>query len=175
MAESAPTSARFVRPEGPVDTLMIDNYDSFTFNLVQYLEQLGTRVTTVRNDAVTLEDIEAMAPRRIIISPGPGAPRDAGISCDTIRHFAGRVPIFGVCLGLQCMYEVFGGTVTHAGEIVHGKTSEMTHDGKGVFRDIPSPFKAVRYHSLAGTKPTLPDVLEVSCRCVHGIRAVVVR
>lgn len=148
---------------------MVDNYDSFTFNLVQYLEQLGATVTTVRNDAVTLADIEALAPRRIIISPGPGAPRDAGISCEVIKRFAGRVPIFGVCLGLQCMYEVFGGTVTHAGEIVHGKTSDMSHDGKGVFAGVPSPFKAVRYHSLAGTRDTLPAALEVTCTTANGI------
>jgi anthranilate synthase/aminodeoxychorismate synthase-like glutamine amidotransferase len=118
-AAAAPSSSSAAALRGPVDTLMIDNYDSFTFNLVQYLEELGAAVTTVRNDKITVEGIEALAPRRIIVSPGPGAPRDAGVSMEAIRHFAGKVPIFGVCLGLQCIYEVFGGTVTHAGEY-HG-------------------------------------------------------
>ena len=149
-------------PSPPCDLLMIDNYDSFTFNLVQYFEELGARVTTVRNDAVTLAQLEALAPRRIVISPGPGCPADSGLSCDVIRTFAGRVPILGVCLGLQCMYEVYGGVVTHAGEIVHGKTSAITHDGAGVFAGLPSPFKAVRYHSLAGTPETLPSCLVVT-------------
>lgn len=152
-----------------VDVLMVDNYDSFTYNLVQYLEELGAVVTTVRNDQVTLEDIERLAPARIVVSPGPGAPRDAGISCEVIRRWAGRVPIFGVCLGLQCMYEVYGGTVTHAGEIMHGKTSDMHHDAQGIFAGLPSPFKAVRYHSLAGTPDTLPAELEVTCRTANGI------
>ncbi len=146
---------------------MIDNYDSFTFNLVQYLEELGAEVVTVRNDAVTLDDVRAMNPRRIIVSPGPGAPKDAGISMEVIREFGGKVPIFGVCLGLQCMYEVYGGTVTHAGEIMHGKTSDMAHDGKGIFEGLPSPFRAVRYHSLAG-ESSRARALRVLCRAWRG-------
>jgi anthranilate synthase/aminodeoxychorismate synthase-like glutamine amidotransferase len=144
-------------------------YDSFTYNIVQYLEELGASVTTLRHDAATLADIEALSPARIVISPGPGAPRDAGISCDVIRAWAGRVPILGVCLGLQCMYEVYGGTVTHAGEIMHGKQSPLEHDGRGVFAGVPSPFLAVRYHSLAGTRETLPAVLEVTATSPGGI------
>jgi anthranilate synthase/aminodeoxychorismate synthase-like glutamine amidotransferase len=153
-----------------VDTLMIDNYDSFTYNIVQYLEELGTAVTVKRNDAVTIEEIKSMNPKRIVISPGPGNPSSAGISNQVIREFKGKVPILGVCLGLQCMFEVFGGTVSHAGEVVHGKQSEMYHDGKGVFKDIPSPFLAVRYHSLAGVEETIPtDELEVTCRTKNNI------
>lgn len=136
---------------------------------MQYLEELGARVTTLRHDAVTLAEIEALAPARIIISPGPGAPRDAGISCAVVRAWAGRVPVLGVCLGLQCMFEVFGGVVAHAGEIMHGKTSPMTHDGRGVFAGVPSPFLAVRYHSLAGVRDTLPAVLEVTATSPGGI------
>ena len=150
-------------------TLMVDNYDSFTYNIVQYLEELGASVVVVRHDAATLADIEALSPARIVISPGPGAPKDAGISCDVIRAWAGRVPILGVCLGLQCMFEVFGGVVAHAGEIMHGKTSPMTHDGRGVFAGVPSPFDAVRYHSLAGVRDTLPAVLEVTCTSPGGV------
>lgn len=156
-------------PQTPGVTLVIDNYDSFTYNIVQYLEELGADVTVARNDAITLEGVEALAPVRIVISPGPGAPRDAGISSDVIRAWAGRVPIFGVCLGLQCMYEVYGGTVTHAGEIMHGKTSEMLHGGVGVFAGLPSPFLAVRYHSLAGTRDTLPPELDVTCATGNGV------
>ena len=126
-------------------------------------------MTAVRHDAITLEGIEALNPARIVISPGPGAPRDAGISCDVIRAWAGRVPILGVCLGLQCMYEVFGGTVAHAGEIMHGKQSPIENDGRGVFVGVPSPFNAVRYHSLAGTRATLPDELEVTATSPGGI------
>lgn len=117
-----------------VDVLFCDNYDSFSYNLVQYLQELGAQVTVFRNDAITIEECAALNPKRIVISPGPGAPKDAGISSALISHFGGKVPIFGVCLGLQCMYEVYGGTVTYAGEIVHGKTSVMSHDGKGCFK-----------------------------------------
>ena len=149
---------------------MIDNYDSFTYNLVAYLEELGAQVQVVRNDALTLAGIAALRPHGIVISPGPGGPRDAGISCAAIRAFGGRVPLLGVCLGLQCMYEVFGGTVSHAGEIVHGKTSEVTHDGCGLFAGLPSPLRVVRYHSLAATRETLPACLQVTatCRGVSG-------
>ena len=149
--------------------LLIDNYDSFTYNLYQYLGELGATVEVVRNDAVTLEDIEEMAPERIIISPGPGDPDDAGISKDVIRRFAGKMPILGVCLGHQCIGEVFGGVVAGAGEILHGKVSRITHDGKGVFTGLTSPIEATRYHSLAIVPDTVPDVLEVSARSEGGI------
>jgi anthranilate synthase/aminodeoxychorismate synthase-like glutamine amidotransferase len=157
----------------PIDcpglTVMIDNFDSFTYNIVQYLQELGATVRVFRNDAITLAALEALAPARIVLSPGPGAPCDAGITSDVLRAWAGRVPILGVCLGLQCMYEAFGGTVTHAGEIVHGKTSPIEHDGRGVFAGLPSPFRAVRYHSLAGTPATLPRDLRVTARTANGI------
>jgi anthranilate synthase/aminodeoxychorismate synthase-like glutamine amidotransferase len=151
---------------GGVDVLMIDNYDSFTFNLVQYVEELGARVTVVRNDALSVAEVIALRPRRVIISPGPGTPADAGISCDLIRALAGVVPVLGVCLGLQAMFEVFGGRVSEAGEVVHGKASRMAHDGEGVFKGLPSPLRAVRYHSLAGEEATLPPALLVTCRTI---------
>jgi anthranilate synthase/aminodeoxychorismate synthase-like glutamine amidotransferase len=149
--------------------LLIDNYDSFTYNLYQYLGELGAHVEVVRNDAITLEDIETMAPERIIISPGPGTPDDAGISKDVIRCFAGKMPILGVCLGHQCIGEVFGGVVEGAGEIKHGKVSSITHDGRGVFAGLPSPIEATRYHSLAIRPDTVPNVLEVSARSETGV------
>ncbi len=149
--------------------LLIDNYDSFTYNLYQYLGELGAAVEVVRNDAVTLEDIDALAPERIIISPGPGNPDDAGISKDVIRRFAGKTPILGVCLGHQCIGEVYGGVVAGAGEILHGKVSTITHDGRGVFAGLPSPIEATRYHSLAIQPGTVPDVLEVSARSESGV------
>jgi anthranilate synthase/aminodeoxychorismate synthase-like glutamine amidotransferase len=149
--------------------LLIDNYDSFTYNLYQYLGELGAEVEVVRNDAVSVEDIETMAPERIIISPGPGNPNDAGISKDVIRRFADRTPILGVCLGHQCIGEVYGGVVEGAGEILHGKVSKVTHDGRGVFAGIASPLEATRYHSLAIREDSMPDVLEVSARSEHGI------
>ncbi len=149
--------------------LLIDNYDSFTYNLYQYLGELGAQVRVVRNDAVTLEDIEEMAPERIIISPGPGNPGDAGISKDVIRRFAGKMPILGVCLGHQCIGEVFGGVVEGAGEILHGKVSRITHDGKGVFAGLRSPLEATRYHSLAIRRASVPDVLEVSAVSESGV------
>ncbi|HEX5478089.1 MAG TPA: aminodeoxychorismate/anthranilate synthase component II [Dehalococcoidia bacterium] len=149
--------------------LLIDNYDSFTYNLYQYLGELGASVHVVRNDAVTLEDIDELAPERIIISPGPGDPDDAGISKDVIRRFAGKMPILGVCLGHQCIGEVFGGVVSGAGEILHGKVSRITHDGRGVFAGLTSPIEATRYHSLAIVPDTVPDVLEVSARSEAGI------
>ena len=149
--------------------LLIDNYDSFTYNLYQYLGELGAQVEVVRNDEVTLDDIAEMAPDHIIISPGPGNPDEAGISKDVIRRFAGKVPILGVCLGHQCIGEVYGGVVEGAGEILHGKVSTITHDGKGVFAGIPSPIEATRYHSLAIRPDSMPDVLEVSARSESGI------
>jgi anthranilate synthase component 2 len=142
--------------------LLIDNYDSFTYNLFQYLSELGEEVNVVRNDKVTLKDIERMAPERIVISPGPGTPEQAGISSDVIKHFGERLPILGVCLGHQCIGQAYGGIVSHAGEIKHGKTSLIHHDDRGVFARLPNPFPAVRYHSLAVKRERLPDCLEVS-------------
>ena len=149
--------------------LLIDNYDSFTYNLYQYLCELGAEVTVVRNDVLTLEDVEAMSPQGIIISPGPGTPDKAGISNDVIRHFGPSTPTLGVCLGHQCVGSTYGGTVDRAGEIMHGKTSMIHHDGKGVFRGIPNPFEAIRYHSLAVYPQDLPDCLEVSAWTDRGI------
>ena len=149
--------------------LLIDNYDSFTYNLYQYLSELGATVEVVRNDTVTLEDIDAMAPERIVISPGPGNPDDAGISKDVIRRFAGRMPILGVCLGHQCIGEVYGGIVEGAGEILHGKVSKVTHDGKGVFAGLASPIEATRYHSLAIRPDSVPEELEVTARSESGV------
>jgi anthranilate synthase component 2 len=142
--------------------LMIDNYDSFTYNLVQYFGELGAEVTVRRNDKVTLDEMEVMHPERIVISPGPCTPNEAGISMEAIRHFAGRVPLLGVCLGHQAIGQVFGGKVVHAREIMHGKTSMIHHTGKGVFRDLESPYEATRYHSLVVDRATLPDTLEVT-------------
>jgi anthranilate synthase/aminodeoxychorismate synthase-like glutamine amidotransferase len=149
--------------------LLIDNYDSFTYNLYQYLCELGEDVEVYRNDKIGLEDIDAMAPERIVISPGPGSPKEAGISVETIRRFAGRVPLLGVCLGHQCIGEAYGAVVAGAGEIKHGKMSQISHDGKGVFAGLPNPFAAVRYHSLAIVPKTLPEVLEVSARSESGV------
>ena len=142
--------------------LMIDNYDSFTYNIVQYLGELGETVRTVRNDEITLKDIEAMAPDRICISPGPKAPKDAGISLDILREFKGKLPILGVCLGHQAIGEAFGGKVIRAKQVMHGKTSLIAHTGEGVFKDLPSPFTVIRYHSLAIERASLPDCLEVT-------------
>ena len=149
--------------------LLIDNYDSFTFNLYQYLAELGADLHVVRNDATSLEAIEAMAPERIVISPGPGTPRQAGISVEAVRRFAGVVPILGVCLGHQCIGEAFGATVDGAGEIVHGKVSEIHHDGAGVYRGLPSPFPATRYHSLAVRRDSIPPCLEVTAWTESGL------
>ncbi|MBF6600458.1 MAG: aminodeoxychorismate/anthranilate synthase component II [Dehalococcoidia bacterium] len=149
--------------------LLIDNYDSFTYNLYQYLGELGAEVAVVRNDALTLADIDAMQPQRIIISPGPGNPDDAGISKDAIRRFAGSVPILGVCLGHQCIGEVYGAVVSGAGEILHGKVSQIRHDGRGVFAGLSSPIDATRYHSLAIEPDSVPDVLEVTARSESGV------
>ncbi|HJX12986.1 MAG TPA: aminodeoxychorismate/anthranilate synthase component II [Dehalococcoidales bacterium] len=149
--------------------LLIDNYDSFTYNLYQYLGELGQEVSVVRNDRITLEEIGRIAPERIVISPGPGTPQQAGISNDVIKRFAGRLPILGVCLGHQCLGYAYGGTVTHAGELKHGKTSMIHHDSKGVFAGLPDPFSAVRYHSLAVMRDGLPDCLEVTAWTDNGI------
>ena len=149
--------------------LLIDNYDSFTYNLYQYLCELGEEVVVVRNDAATVAELEALRPDRIVISPGPSSPDKAGLSNDVLRHFAGKVPILGVCLGHQCIGYVFGAKVAGAGEIVHGKTSRIVHDGKGVFAGLPSPFEAVRYHSLAIQPGSLPEALEVSAWSESGV------
>jgi anthranilate synthase/aminodeoxychorismate synthase-like glutamine amidotransferase len=150
--------------------LLIDNYDSFTYNLYQYLCELGADVHVARNDQISLEDIEVMAPEKIIISPGPCTPKEAGVSVPAVRRFAGRIPILGVCLGHQAIGEAFGGTVAGAGEIVHGKTSRIHHDGKGVFRGLPDPFEAIRYHSLAIKKEGFPaDELEISAESDSGV------
>ena len=149
--------------------LLIDNYDSFTYNLYQYLCELGAEVEVVRNDQATLEDVELMAPEKIVISPGPCTPREAGISNDLIRHFETRVPILGVCLGHQCIGFSHGGTVDRAGEIMHGKTSIIHHDGRGLFAGLPNPFEAIRYHSLAIYRDDLPDTLEVTAWTDNGL------
>jgi anthranilate synthase component 2 len=142
--------------------LMIDNYDSFTYNLVQYLGELGADVRVYRNDKITLPEIEALHPERIVISPGPCTPSEAGVSVDTIRHFAGRVPILGVCLGHQGIGQAFGGRIVHAREIMHGKTSLIHHGDTGVFQGLPNPFEATRYHSLVIEAESLPACLEVT-------------
>jgi anthranilate synthase component 2 len=142
--------------------LMIDNYDSFTYNLVQYLGELGAEVETVRNDAIDIAGIRALAPEGVVISPGPGTPDKAGISLDVVAELGPSVPILGVCLGHQCIGQVFGGEVVRAGSLMHGKTSMMHHLGKGVFRDLPQPFEATRYHSLVVAKDSIPDCLEVT-------------
>ena len=148
--------------------LMIDNYDSFTYNLVQYLGVLGAEVEVRRNDKVTLDEIETMKPERIVISPGPGIPQSAGITISMIERFHPKVPILGVCLGHQAIGAAFGGRVLHAARIMHGKTSEISHDGKGVFRDLPDPITATRYHSLAVERESLPSCLEVSAEAEDG-------
>ncbi|USD21976.1 anthranilate synthase component II [Microbulbifer variabilis] len=142
--------------------LMIDNYDSFTWNVVQYLEELGAEVVVKRNDEITLEDIEQLAPAKIVISPGPCTPNEAGISLETIRHFAGRIPILGICLGHQSIGQVFGGRVVRAGQVMHGKTSPIVHNNLGVFHGLSNPFEATRYHSLVVEKGSLPECLEIT-------------
>jgi para-aminobenzoate synthetase component 2 len=149
--------------------LVIDNYDSFTYNLVQYLGELGEEVLVRRNDELTLTDVETDLPSRILISPGPGRPADAGMSLALIAHFAGRIPILGVCLGHQAIGEAFGGRVVRASTVVHGKASEIVHDGKSIFRDLDSPFKAGRYHSLVVERESLPACLEVSAETSDGV------
>jgi anthranilate synthase/aminodeoxychorismate synthase-like glutamine amidotransferase len=150
--------------------LLIDNYDSFTYNLYQYLSELGVDVDVVRNDEVTVEDIELREPDKIVISPGPGTPREAGVSVPTVRHFAGKTPILGVCLGHQSIGEAFGGLVSGAGEILHGKTSMISHRGEGVFRGLREPFEAIRYHSLAIQREGFPaEELEVTAESDSGV------
>jgi len=142
--------------------LVIDNYDSFTYNLVQYLGELGERLEVRRNDKVALDEIEALGPEAIVISPGPCTPKEAGISKDVVRSFSGRVPLLGVCLGHQCIGEVFGGVVDRADRLMHGKVSPIHHTGDGIFEGIDNPFEATRYHSLIVRRETLPEVLAVT-------------
>ncbi|QJQ99699.1 aminodeoxychorismate/anthranilate synthase component II [Halomonas sp. PGE1] len=141
---------------------MIDNYDSFTFNVVQYLGELGAEVATHRNDAITLEQIEAMAPSHLVISPGPCTPNEAGISLAAIRHFAGRLPILGICLGHQAIGQVYGGQVVRAPQVMHGKTSRIRHSGLGVFEGLEDPLEVTRYHSLVVDRASLPECLEIT-------------
>ncbi|CAI8891797.1 MULTISPECIES: aminodeoxychorismate/anthranilate synthase component II [Bacillus] len=148
--------------------LMIDNYDSFTFNLVQFLGELGQELIVKRNDEITISDIEQMKPDFLMISPGPCSPNEAGISMGVIKYFAGKIPIFGVCLGHQSIAQVFGGDVVRADRLMHGKTSLMYHDGNLIFADIPNPFTATRYHSLIVKKETLPECLEVTSWTEEG-------
>jgi len=152
---------------------MIDNYDSFTYNLVQYLGELGAELVIRRNDRVTLDEIREMAPEKIVISPGPCTPNEAGISLDLIRTFAAKVPILGVCLGHEAVGQAFGGRIVRAPTLMHGKTSEIAHDGKGIFRGLANPFTATRYHSLVVDRATLPGCLEVSAEAdglIMGLR-----
>ncbi len=142
--------------------LMIDNYDSFTYNLVQYLGELGEDVRVVRNDQISVSEIEALAPESLVISPGPCTPNEAGVSVEAIRRLAGKLPILGVCLGHQCIGQAFGGSIAHAREIMHGKTSPIHHTGVGVFSDLPNPFEATRYHSLVIDRTSLPACLELT-------------
>src|SRR5512147_496581 len=148
--------------------LMIDNYDSFTYNLVQYLRELGAAVEVHRNDRIRLEEIRAMRPERIVLSPGPCTPTEAGICCEVIRTFGATTPLLGVCLGHQCIGAAYGGRIIRAGRLMHGKTSPILHDGRGVFRGVPSPFEATRYHSLLIERETIPGCLTVSAQTVEG-------
>ncbi len=148
--------------------LMIDNYDSFTYNLVQYFGQLGEDVVVHRNDRITLEEMERLSPERIVISPGPCSPNEAGISVAAIRHFAGKVPLLGVCLGHQAIGAAFGGKVIRSCSLMHGKTSPIHHNGKGLFKGLPNPFEATRYHSLIVERSSLPDCLAVTAWVENG-------
>lgn len=148
--------------------LMIDNYDSFTYNLVQYFGELGEDVRVYRNDKITLEEIDKLAPRRIVVSPGPCSPDEAGISVPLIRHFSGKIPIFGVCLGHQAIGAAFGGNVVRSDYLMHGKTSMIHHDGKGLFAGLLNPFEATRYHSLVVERKSLPDCLEMTAWVKEG-------
>jgi anthranilate synthase/aminodeoxychorismate synthase-like glutamine amidotransferase len=148
--------------------VMIDNFDSFTYNLYQYLMQMGAEVRVTRNNGLSLEDLEALAPRGLVISPGPGRPEEAGITVAAIQRFSGRIPILGVCLGHQAIAIAFGGQVTAARRLMHGKTSAVTADGRELFQGIPSPFEAMRYHSLAVARASLPACLEVTAEAEDG-------
>lgn len=154
--------------------LMLDNYDSFTYNLVQYFGELGENVHVVRNDQVSVAEIAALAPDRICVSPGPCSPAEAGISIELIQHFSGKLPILGVCLGHQAIGAAFGGDIVRARQLMHGKVSSITHSGAGLFQDLPSPFVVTRYHSLAIKRDTLPDCLEITAETddkeIMGVR-----
>ncbi len=157
-----------------MNVLLVDNYDSFTYNLAQYLGELGATVAVERNDAITTDQIDARSPDAIVISPGPCTPNEAGISMEVVRRFAGQIPILGVCLGHQCIGQVFGGKIVRAPRIMHGKTSKIFHDEKGLFAGVPNPFEATRYHSLVIAPETLPAVLEVTAKTwedeIMGVR-----
>ena len=148
--------------------LMIDNFDSFTYNLVQYLGEMGQELRVARNNEITVKEIAALEPEKIIVSPGPCSPDEAGISVDVIKEFVGKIPLLGVCLGHQCIGQAFGGNIVRADRLMHGKTSPIFHDGKGVFASLPSPFDATRYHSLIIEKSTFPDCLEISAWTEEG-------
>jgi anthranilate synthase/aminodeoxychorismate synthase-like glutamine amidotransferase len=148
--------------------LVIDNYDSFTYNLVQYLGEMGADIDVRRNDTLTVADIKALAPEKILISPGPGTPDEAGVTLDVIRELGATVPIFGVCLGMQALGQAVGGKVIRADKLMHGKTSAITHTGKGVFKGLPSPLEATRYHSLIVERATLPDSVEITAESADG-------
>ena len=148
--------------------LVIDNYDSFTYNLVQYLGELGAEMRVFRNDEITVKEAVALNPEKVLVSPGPCTPKEAGISCDMIREFGPRLPVFGVCLGHQSIGEVYGGKVVRADRLMHGKTSPMIHEGRSVFKGLPSPFDATRYHSLIVERETLPDGLEITAWTAEG-------
>ena len=148
--------------------LMIDNYDSFTYNLVQYFGELGERVTVYRNDQLTLNDVDALAPSHVVISPGPCTPNEAGISVDLVREYGARIPILGVCLGHQSIAPAYGGNIVRAPTLMHGKTSMILHEGEGLFGEIPTPFQATRYHSLVVEKSSLPDCFEITARADDG-------
>ena len=154
--------------------LMIDNYDSFTYNIVQYMGELGADMLVERNDQISIEEIEALNPKKIVISPGPCTPDKAGVSVAVIKHFAGKVPLLGVCLGHQSVGAAFGGEIIKAGKLMHGKTSEVRHDGKTLFKGLPNPFTATRYHSLVLNRKTLPDCFEITAESddneIMGIR-----
>ena len=150
-----------------MSVLLIDNYDSFTYNLAQYLGELGAELVVKRNDEITLDDVRVMAPTHIVISPGPGNPNDGGVSLQLIREFADKTPILGVCLGHQCIGAAFGGEIKRAPRLMHGKTSAIHHDGRGIFKGIPSPFTAARYHSLIVEEP-LPDMLQMVAFTTEG-------
>ena len=149
--------------------LLIDNYDSFTYNLYQYLCELGAEVKVVRNDESTVEELDGMTPEKIVVSPGPCTPNEAGVSVDVIKHFGEKLPVLGVCLGHQCIGQAYGARVAGAGEIMHGKTSMISHDGKGVFEGLPDPFEAIRYHSLAVMQEGIPEELEVTAWSDSGV------
>ncbi len=148
--------------------LVIDNYDSFTYNLVQYLGELGAEVRVVRNDEITISEIEKLAPDHLMVSPGPCSPNEAGISCEVIEAFAGKIPLFGVCLGHQCLGQVYGGRVIRADRLMHGKTSLIHHNGQGLFAEMPNPFEATRYHSLIVERESVPDCLDITAETDAG-------